>query len=161
VYNYAKIDRNDIQELDNWRDNITDEYTRGKINKESYDKLGDEISISYGEILTKEIDSLNNLSENDKVKRLSTIINDIEDMRTKGKINNEYYANLKKETSILYQEIFKKRIDSLNSLPENDKGKLLDKIKDDISDACSKEKISELHYTLLKEKVSNYEKPKA
>jgi hypothetical protein len=29
-----------------------------EINKESYDKLGDEISICYGEILTKEIDSL-------------------------------------------------------------------------------------------------------
>jgi hypothetical protein len=163
IYNYAKIDRNDIQELDNLRDNITDEYARGKINKESYDKLADEISISYGEILTKEIDSFNNLFflESDKVKRLSTIISDIEDMHAKGKINNEYYANLKKETSILYQEIFKKRLDSLNSLLENDKRKLLNKIKDDISDAYSKEKISELHYTLLKEKLSNYEKPKA
>jgi hypothetical protein len=48
---------------------------------------------------------------------------------------------LKKEISILYEEIFKKRIDSLNNLPENDKAKLLDKIKDDISDAYSKEKI--------------------
>jgi hypothetical protein len=142
-------------------DDITDEYTRGKINKESYDKLGDEISISYGEILTKEIDSLNNLFflENDKVKQLSTIIGDIEDMHAKGKINNEYYTNLKKETSVLYQEIFKKRIDSLNNLPENDKGKLLIELKDDISDAYSKEEISELHYTLLEKKLSNYEKP--
>ena len=65
---------------------------------------------------------------------------------------------MKKEISILYEEIFKKRIDSLNDLAENDKVKLLDKIKDDISDAYSKEKISELHYTLLKEKLSNYEK---
>jgi len=161
VYNDAKIDRTDIQELDNLRDNITDEYARGKINKESYDKLGDEISISCGEILTKEIDSLNNLFflENDKVKQLSTIIGDIEDMHAKGKINNEYYTNLKKETSVLYQEIFKKRIDSLNNLPENDKGKLLIELKDDISDAYSKEEISELHYTLLEKKLSNYEKP--
>jgi hypothetical protein len=118
------------------------------------------ISISYGEIITKEIDSLSNLSENDKVKQLSTIISDIEDMRAKGKINNEYYTNLKKETSILYQDIFKKKIDSLNNVPEKDKGKLLGEIKDDISDAYSKEKISELHYTLLKEKLSNYEKNK-
>ena len=161
LYNEGKLDRSDINELNNLRDNITDDYTKGKITKEQYDKLGDVISISYGEIITKEIDSLNNLSEYDKVKQLSTIISDIEDMHAKGKINNEYYGNLKKETSILYQEIFKKKIDSLNNLPENDKGKLLSEIKDDISDAYSKEKISELHYSLLKEKLSNYEKPKA
>jgi len=67
---------------------------------------------------------------------------------------------LKKETSILYQELYKKRIDSLNSLPENSKGKLLAEIKDDISDAYSKEKISELHYSFLKERLLSYEKPK-
>src|SRR5215469_12541792 len=110
--------------------------------------------------LTKEIDSLSNLSENDKVNQLSTIISDIEDLRTKGKINNGYYANLKKETSILYGEIFNKRISSLDGLSENEKEKLLVEIKDDISDACSKEKISELHYNLLEKKLSNYEKPK-
>jgi YVTN family beta-propeller protein len=158
VYDDAKIDRNDIMELDSLSDNIIDEYTRGRINKESYDKLVAEISISYGEIFTKEIDSLNNLSENDKVKRLSTIIDDLEDMHAKGKINNDYYTNLKKETSILYQEILRKRIGYLNSLPENDKVTLLLEIKEDISDAYSKEKISELHYTLLEKKLSNYEK---
>ena len=81
-------------------------------------------------------------------------------MHAKGRINNEYYVNLKKEISTQYEEIFKKRIDSLNNLPENDKGKLLVKIKEDISDAYSKEKINELHYTLLKEKLPNYEKNK-
>jgi flagellar basal body-associated protein FliL len=40
------------------------------------------------------------------------------------------------------------RIDYLNSLPEN-KAKLLDEIKEDISEAYSKGKISELHYSLL------------
>lgn len=154
-------DASNFKELDNLRDNITDEYTRGNINKESYDKLGDELSISYGELFTKEIDSLNNLSENDKVKQLSTIINDIGDSHAKGKINNEYYASLKKETSILFEEIFKKKIDSLNSLSEKDKGKLLVEIKDDILDAYSKEKITELHYSILKEKISNCEKRKA
>jgi hypothetical protein len=116
--------------------------------------LTDEISISYGEIFTKEIDSLDNLSGSDNLTRLSAIINDIEEMHTEGKINNERYANLKKDTSILYQEIFRRRIDSLNTLPENDKGKLLDEIK------ASKDKISELHYTLLEKKLSNYEKQK-
>jgi YVTN family beta-propeller protein len=158
LYNDGKLDRNDIEELNNLRDNITDEYTRGKINKEQYDKLADEISMNYGEIFTKEIDSLNNLSENEKVKQLSAIKSDIEDMHAKGKIDNEYYANLKKEISMLYEEIFKKEIDSLNNLPDNDRAKLLVKIKNDVSGAYSKENINELHYILLKEKLSNYEK---
>jgi uncharacterized membrane protein len=135
VYKDAKIGRNNIQKLDNSTDNVTNEYTRGKINKESYDKLKDEISINYGEIITKEIDSLNDLSENEQVKGLSTTIDHIEDMYAKGKINNDYYTNLKKETSIVYQEIFRKRINSSNSLPENDRVKLLNEIKEDISDA--------------------------
>jgi hypothetical protein len=122
--------------------------------------LTDEISISYGEIFTKEKDSLDNLSGSDNLTRLSAIINDIEEMDAEGKINNERYAKLKKDTSILYQELFRRRIDSLNTLPENDNGKLLDEIKEDISDAYSKDKISELHYTLLEKKLSNYEKQK-
>jgi YVTN family beta-propeller protein len=150
LYNEGKLDMNDIQGLNNLRDNIKDQYIRGKINKEQYDKLVDEISISYDEIFTKEIDSLSKLSENDKVKQLSATIRNIEYM----------HASLKKETSILYQELYKKRIDSLNSLPENSKGKLLAEIKDDISDAYSKEKISELHYSFLKERLLSYEKPK-
>jgi len=48
----------------------------------------------------------------------------------------------------------------LNSLPGHDKEKLLAELKDDISDAYSGGKISELHYSLLKEKLSNYEMPK-
>src|SRR5439155_14626851 len=132
----------------NLRNDIKDRYVRGKINKEQYDKLVDEISISYDQIFTKEIDSLSKLSEYDKVKNLSTIIRNIEEM----------HANLKKETSILFHDLFKERIASLNSLPENDKGKLLPEIKDDISDEYSKEKISDLHYFILIDKISNYEK---
>jgi hypothetical protein len=161
LYSDGKLDRNDIRKLNDLRDNITDGYTRGKITKEQYDKLGEEISTSYGEIFTREIDSLNGLSEIDKGRQLSTIISNIEAMHAKGQINNEYYTNLKKQISILYDEIFKKRIDSLSKLPENDKAKLLVEIKDDISDAYSKEKINELHYSLLKEKLSNYEKSNA
>lgn len=59
--------------------------------------------------------------------------------------------------SMLYQEVFKKEIDSLNTLTNNeDKMKLLNKIHSDIEDAYSKEKVNEKHYYLLKEKVSNY-----
>ena len=158
MYNDGKLDRNDVGELNKLRDNITDEHTRGKINKEQYDKLADEVSIIYGEIFTKEIDSPNNLSENGKAKQLSAIRNDVEDMHAKGRLNNELYVNLKREISMHYEEMFRGRIDSLNRIQENNKEKVLAEIKDDISDAYSKERINELHYILLKEKVSKCEK---
>ncbi len=147
-------------ELNILRDNITDEYTRGKITKEQYDKLGDETSISYREIIKNELDSLNNLAEDDRLKQLSEIRSNLEDTHANGKINDENYENLKKQISILYEEMFERRIDSLNYSPENDKLKLMDKIKDDITNAYSKERLNELHYTLLKEKLSNYEAKK-
>ena len=52
----------------------------------------------------------------------------------------------------------RKRIESLNNLSEDDRVKLLVEIKDERSDAYSKEMINELHYSLLKEKLSKYEK---
>ena len=61
---------------------------------------------------------------------------------------------------MLYQEIFKKKIDSLKNLSGDDKVTLLKTIKDEISDAYSKGIINELHYSLLKEELSNYENPR-
>jgi hypothetical protein len=59
---------------------------------------------------------------------------------------------------MLYQEVFKKEIDSFNTLTNNeDKIKLLNKLYSDIEDAYSKEKINEKHYNLLKKKISDYE----
>jgi hypothetical protein len=58
LYRDGKLDKNDIDHLDKLRNSITDEYTRGKINKEQSDKLIDETSISYHEIFRREIDSL-------------------------------------------------------------------------------------------------------
>jgi len=58
---------------------------------------------------------------------------------------------------MLYEEVFKKEIDSLNSLTNNeDKMQLLNKLHSDIEDAYSKEKLTEKHYNLLKEKISDY-----
>ena len=56
-----------------------------------------------------------------------------------------------------YEDILMTKLESLTNISENNKAKLLAEIKHDISDAYSKERINELHYTLLKEKVSNYE----
>jgi hypothetical protein len=56
---------------------------------------------------------------------------------------------------MLYLEVFKNEIDSLNSLTNNeDKMKLLNKLHSDIEDAYSKEKVTEKYYNLLKEKIS-------
>jgi len=47
LHDDGKLDEKDIEELDNLRKTITNEYTKGKINKEQFDKLIDEISINY------------------------------------------------------------------------------------------------------------------
>jgi hypothetical protein len=56
--------------------------------------------------------------------------------------------------------LLKKKIDPLYNLPDDDKETALKKVRDEISDAYSNELISELNYSLLKEKISNYEKHK-
>jgi YVTN family beta-propeller protein len=84
-----KIDINDIEKLSKLRCTLTDVYARGKINKEQFDKLAEEIQLGYREIFTKEINSLNILPENDKVKRLSQIKTDVHDLYARAKINNE------------------------------------------------------------------------
>ena len=102
LYEDGKLDKNDIGSLDKLRDIITDEYSRGKINKEQFDKLIDDISVRYHEIFSKEIDSV----------MIGSFEQDIE--------------------------------------------RELGEIRYNIEDACAKGKINELHYTLLKEKLSNY-----
>ena len=152
--NDDELYRKDIKKLNELRDDITGEYTRGKVTKEQHDELGDEISIRFGEIFTKKINSLNNILTNDhKGKRLSGVKSDIEEIHAKGRINNEYYVNLKNEISTLYEEIYKKKIGLLNGKDTN--GALLDKIKDEINDSYAKGKISEQHYKLLNEKLSD------
>ena len=41
----SRLDEKDIDKLDSLRKTITNEYTKGKINKEQFDKLIDEISL--------------------------------------------------------------------------------------------------------------------
>ena len=97
------------------------------------------------------------LDEND-IEPLNKLKGKISDGYSQGKINAEHYSNLKDEISLLYQELFKKRIHSLNDVSNNeDMQKQVEKIKDDIDDAYSKAKITELHYNLLNKKISEYE----
>ncbi len=71
----------------------------------------------------------------------------------KGKISEQHYNNLNNKISVLYEEIYKKKIDLLNG--KDTSGALLDKIKDEINDSYAKGKISEQHYKLLNEKLSD------
>jgi hypothetical protein len=60
-------------------------------------------------------------------------------------IGNEDYTNLKNEISLVYQEIFKKRINSLRGSPEANvklRQVKLAKLKEDITDVYSKGKIT-------------------
>jgi YVTN family beta-propeller protein len=70
-----------------------------------------------------------------------------------GKISEQHYNNLKNKISILYEEIYRKRIDSING--KNSNGISLDKIKDDVKEAYAKGNINEQHYDLLNEKISD------
>jgi uncharacterized membrane protein len=92
-----------------------------------------------GKLDESDIESLNSLSKN------------ISNAYAEGKISNEHYTNLKNEISVLYQEIFKKRIESI-TVPNTEAFR---KIKNDITDAYANGKITELHYNLLNEKISD------
>jgi len=63
---------------------------------------------------------------------------------------------LKKEISIRYEEICKKRKDYLNDLSKEEKEKQISQIQEEIEEAYSKEKITELQYNLLQKKISKY-----
>ena len=157
-HNDGKIEEKDIIYLDNLKNSISDTYANGKLNKEQYDKLLDEISDKYKEILKHEIASLDKLSESDKEIELNKLKEKIDIIYDKGKLNKEQFTNLKKEISIIYAEIYRKKIDILNDLQKVDKEKELQSIKDEMDVAYSKEKITEMHYNLLHKKLSKYEK---
>jgi uncharacterized membrane protein len=98
----------------------------------------------------------NKLDEND-IKTLNTLKINIKNAYAKGKISDLQYSDLKNEISIFYEEAYKNRIDSLNGKVDREKDmKLLDALKDDITYAYAKGKITEQHYNLLKEKIPNY-----
>jgi hypothetical protein len=63
---------------------------------------------------------------------------------------------LKNEISALYEEIYRKRIDSLKDSSSEglNRETVMEKIQEEIRDAYSKGKLSELHFNLLKEKIA-------
>jgi DNA-binding beta-propeller fold protein YncE len=93
--------------------------------------------------------------END-FESLNKLKNEISDSYLKGKINEFHYSNLNYEISILYQEIFMRKIDPMDNEEIDIQSKL--KLVKDIKDAYSKGKLTELHYNLLINKISEMEK---
>ena len=98
------------------------------------------------------------LDEND-LKDLDTLKIDITDAHSKGKLNEIHYNSLKDEISILYQEISRKGIESLKSNDDDFQEKLQD-LKKYVKEAYSKGKLTELHYNLLSEEITEKEKIK-
>lgn len=54
----------------------------------------------------------------------------------------------------MYAEIYDNKLDSLICVSDPGHGKVLGNVRDEIVNAFWKGKISELHYNLLKEKIS-------
>ncbi len=94
------------------------------------------------------------LDEND-IKSLDKLKKEVTDAYSKGTIKDEYYNSLKEEISVSYEEIYSKKIDSLKSSNKELSKDKLKEIQNDITDAYSKGKINEMHYKLLKNKISN------
>lgn len=95
----GRIDRGDISALDRIRNNITDDYTRGKITKDQFEKLVEEISIKYMDIFNNELGPLANYSENDIQNVLGKIKKVIDNSYATDKINEKQYNLLKERLS--------------------------------------------------------------
>ena len=147
VYGDSKLDENDTNQLNLLNRNISDSYAAGKISNEQFTNLKNEISIAYQEIFKKRIGSI---TEQD-LENVNKLRNDITDAYSNGGLSKEHYTNLKNEISNTYQKIFKTRIESLIDSNTED----ISKIKNDIRDAYSDGKITELHFNLLNEKISD------
>ena len=148
VYGDSKLDENDTNQLNLLNRNISDSYAAGKISNEQFTNLKNEISIAYQEIFKKRIGSI---TEQD-LENVNKLRNDITDAYSNGGLSKEHYTNLKNEISNTYQKIFKTRIESL--IDSNTEA--ISKIKNDIRDAYSDGKITELHFNLLNEKISDF-----
>jgi YVTN family beta-propeller protein len=107
----------------------------------------------------KRIDSLysDGKLDVDDINSLDELNRNIGDSYARGKITDQHYTNLKNEISLLYGEVFKKRIDSLNGKITNDDVRSLTEIKEVIEDAYAKGKISDQHYNLLNKKIESFE----
>ena len=123
-------------------------WTRSKGDVRKLDYYHQRIKSLYddGKLDEKDVDPL------DKLKT------DVTDSYSKGKINEKHYERLNDEISILYDKIFRKRIEYLMDSPDKISSKEpINKLKNDIEVAQSEQKITEKQFDLLNKKMSDLE----
>ena len=102
----------------------------------------------------------NSLDDKD-IKNLDGIKADLERDYQGEKLLDNQHENVKNEISVLYKEIYDKKINLANSdSHKNDNRKQLDIIEKDIINIYADGKISDQHYQLLKDKLSKLVKPR-
>ncbi|MGH9980567.1 MAG: hypothetical protein ACRD6U_03315, partial [Nitrososphaeraceae archaeon] len=163
LFEDKRIDESDIQELNDLNKDITKAYTKGKLNQEYYTKVKNEISVLYKEIFLKQLSSkfLFDKTSNTFKKiedELNNKLKNISKTYTENKINNEHYNNLKDEISILYEELLRNQIDSIDTINKEDKIRAIKEIKNNINDVYSKGTLNDKHFNLLKEMILELEK---
>ena len=151
IYADGKLDDDDTGQLNTIFKNISDSYTSGKINNEQYNSLKKEISIAFKEIYSRKI-GLFKVEGKNLNEELEKTESQISDAYSKGKLDELHYSSLKNEISILYENEYKERIQSLPSENGNLQEKLK-KIEKDIIDAHATDRLSELHYNLLNRRI--------
>jgi hypothetical protein len=99
-----------------------------------------------------------NKSQKGDIKELDHLNAKIRDSHLQGKISDKQYEVLKNEISIIYQEILKNKIDSLNKdLVDVADAKMVNAIKNEITQLYAKGMITSTHHDLLNKMISYYE----
>ena len=140
---------------DKLKNEITTAYSRGKINELQYKIAQEEILQYYQDDVSKAIDLLKNVSgrnNEEYTQALDKARDQLTEIYSQGKIDNEHYVNLMNKISVLYEEMYDRRINSLYGNSHDDK------IRTDLTKAYAKGMISELHYNLLSRRLIEYEK---
>jgi hypothetical protein len=120
--------------------------------------LSEDISILYNELSKNEVNSLKKINDNnEKIKALKGTKSLLDNTYLKKEIDKEHYDSLTNEISILYQELFNKRIAEVYNTSIIEDKKVVNQIKNEIYEAYSNEKINVKHYNLLKEKILEVE----
>ncbi len=152
------LDEKEINDLNIIHRNISNEYSKGNINNEQFTNLKKEVSVLHYEKFKSEINTSMESSKKDStIQNQSERINkNVVDAYSKDRINNEHYSDIKNEISSAYKRIFNERINVLLDQSDNvtKRKKILDTIRENITEAYSDNKITRLHYDLLNEKIS-------
>ena len=102
LYDDGKLDESDLEPLDKLKTDITDVYSKGKINEKHYERLNNEISISYEEIFRKRAKSLITIIDKNVMnERAQQLKDDIENAYSKQKITETQFNMLNKKIADL------------------------------------------------------------